>query len=1144
MADGTKPGEGTIVRADFGGGIDQSADAWKVPPGGLSLLVNGRVDKAGSIRKRTGYQPIAMPLSDPGEPINAIGTSATATVIDRARDNAIDRRDSPLTGTGRIADECAFVARSYTPASTQSWTTTGPVSDVIGDIVNFDATAGGQDEAWDVCAAGNFIFVVSITPAKQIAGAVAPTVTLTLTQYDAATLTRIATEQAVLSGYVYPKIVACPSQSTVIVSAIAPNRTTPGWPNVVAAAAIQLFAVGYSAAGMSGLSSATYSAGYATDCDWLEATAFRYSTVERYRPLAPYDVTIDGAKLYIVGFSTRASNYFVQVYDVNLYAAGVASLTFSGQQYVPTAQKRAPIALSIENDGAGTIGVVAMNALMNMTLSPIWQTANGEVEIVTISQTSLTRIAFNITNIVRAAPLCLITPGSLTIAQTRATSGGYAVWSGYVEILQWDGATPAVYAHYIHEFSIQSGVFFPGAVQYESFLSSATPTARAFALAYFPTVPSSQRIPIRLPLGVGASKSSWLGRDLLTNELRTDYAANYPANIGTAILTGALDATVNLCASPLGTVVPRLLPTAPPRPFLSLGVWHVPHRQALDGSGGFAFAAIRLSARTPGDSLGCVANGVAVSAGGVVQTLDGKATAPTAIVDRPYIGAIVQSVAGAPVDFLPGDYLVQAVYAWRDTSGAMHRSTPSDPYRLNVAIAATTDTWTIYAAAGSFTARSDAMIEFYVTEPNGTILRKWFSNPVLPYAGHAATVIRDAGTLASNSIGLPDLDAPALYTTGGVLPFVPVPSARFCVPYRNRLVTGGADDARSVYYANAPTAAQAPSFAAGNIIRLEHETRCRAAGTLGDKLILFSDFGIYAVYGQFRDATGAGDALSEPESIHDALGCSQPASVVSTSAGLIFFGSDSRFYLIDDRLDLQPIGLKVQEITGAADNYYNLHHYDQVIAAVHVTDQQEVRYYMHSAYFATSLVLAYNYQLGQWSIDNIAFPMGPASSASDQWGGACYLGAIGVLSASSASWSIDVGSSYYDQTTWVTLTAVTAWIQPAGSQALARFRSCQFLGRSVSPHDLQIDVLTDFDPATVRGTGTWTAAQLSSIVGTSWPAQVKLQIGGQKTQAVQIRINDAPPIGATTGEGPQLVGLAMEVLPLGGVARLPQDRKR
>ena len=1132
MVDAAKPGEGTIVRADFGGGIDQSADAWKVPPGGLSLLKNGRLDKAGAVRKRTGYQPIAAPLATPGAPIAAIGTSTMATVIDRARDNAID--SGSVFVNPRIANECAYVARSYTPGASATWTTTGAVSDVIGDVVNFDATAGGQDEAWDVCADGNFIFVVSITPAKQIPGLTPPTVTLTLTQHDATTLAVIAQASENLQGYVYPKIVICPATSTIVISVIRPVRTTAGWPNVVAAAQIQFVVTGYTSAGLSGF---TFPApvGYATDCDWIEATAFRYSTAERYRPLAPYDVTIDGTKLYIVGFSTRALNYFVQAYDV-----GASILTYVAQAYFATTMKEPPIALSIENDGAGVIGVVAMSSEIDMTLSPFWQSSDGEIEIVTVSTSSLTRIAWNLTPIVRAAALCLITPGSLTIAQTRATSGGYAVWSGYVEILQWDGADPLVYAHYVHEFSIRSGPFVPGIVDSESFLSSSTPTARAFALAYYATVASTQRIPVRLPLGVGASKCSWLGRDLSSNELRTDFAANYPGNIGTAILCGPLERRLTLCASPLGTVVPRLLPTAPPRPFLSLGVWHVPHRQALDGSGGFAFGAIRLSQRAPGDSLGCVINGVPASAGGLVQTLDGKEVAPTAIVDRPYIGAIVQSSAGLPVDFDPGDYLVQAVYAWRDASGAMHRSTPSDPYRLTVLAASTFDTWTIYAATGSFTGRADAIIEFYVTEPNGTVLRKWFSNPVLPATGYAITTIRDAGLLTSNSIGLPDLDAPTIYTTGGVLPFVPVPSARFCVPYRNRLVTGGADDARSIYYANAPTAAQAPSFAVGGILRLEHETRCRAAGALNDKLILFSDFGIYAVYGQFRDETGAGGALSDPESIHDALGCSQPASVVAISPGLVFFGSDDLFYLIDDKLGLQPIGLKVQELTGDVPNAAGLYGFNQVQAVVHVVDQRELRFFMYSPAAVNNGILVYNYQIDQWSFDKVASPQGPAYF----WGGACYLGALGVLSASAASWCLDDGTSYYDGTTYIALDATTTWIQPAGSQAYSRFRNCEFLGRSVAAHNLTIEAYTDFDEATIKGTGTWTAAQLAPVASTSWPAQVKLQIGSQKTQSVKIRIYDAAPIGATTGEGPQLIGLAIEVLPLGGAQRLPAARKR
>ena len=43
----------------------------------------------------------------------------------------------------------------------------------------------------------------------------------------------------------------------------------------------------------------------------------------------------------------------------------------------------------------------------------------------------------------------------------------------------------------------------------------------------------------------------------------------------------------------------------------------------------------------------------------------------------------------------------------------------------------------------------------------------------------------------------------------------------------------------------------------GNVIRMEHETGCTAAGNVNDKLILFSANGVYASFGQFRDATGA-----------------------------------------------------------------------------------------------------------------------------------------------------------------------------------------------------------------------------------------------------------------------------------------------
>ena len=96
----------------------------------------------------------------------------------------------------------------------------------------------------------------------------------------------------------------------------------------------------------------------------------------------------------------------------------------------------------------------------------------------------------------------------------------------------------------------------------------------------------------------------------------------------------------------------------------------------------------------------------------------------------------------------------------------------------------------------------------------------------------------------------------------------------------------------------------------------------------------------------------------------------------------------------------------------------------------------------------------------------------------------------------------------------------------------------------MAPHDLYIQVFTDFDDSAPKAAAQWMPAQLAPVAGTSWPEQVKLQIGSQKTQTVKIRILDAAPGGATTGEGPQLIGLAIEVLPLGGATRLPATRKR
>jgi len=1125
MAEASKPGEGAIVRADFGGGIDQSLDAWRVPPSQLADLTNGRLDTPGSVRKRYGYQTTTPPLNDAGAPIAALALREQTVVLDAARDNAIDDGASGSSASARILNECGYVARQYAPSSTNDWVTVGAVSDVIGDVTSYDAGAANFDDAFDIAATEDFVFVARITRAKQVTGATGTAVTLTVSQYDAQTRALIDSASTNVTGRVYPKILAYQSVSTLVVSVAFPDRTFGGFPGAVTPATVEFYTCTYAASGLGSLVTGYSSAG-ALDCDWWELTAFRYTTAERYRPLCPYDIASNGTSLFLAVYSSRTTTYRLQRWTVS-----AGSIALSAQANTAKIGALAVVAVSLELFGNRLyLGGVALS--VNLAASLPWQPTAGVLQMHVVTTTGLALVSSGSTAIplVRAGSCPVV--GTVTVAQTLENlSLGYDEAAVFAELIQIDQTAPEnVLARYVHHFSTRTDT---GATVQDQNMSAATPTARAFRLTYFAKVAGTNRLPVRLPLGLGSSYSTWQGRDA-SNVLETEKFANYPGDIGTMVLTGPNDHRTTLASSPAQTLIPRLLPTAPPRPFYRGNRWHVPHRFAVDGSGGFAFAIVTLEPRAPGDALGTAYGASLQTAGGLVQTIDGQQAAETAIVDRPYIGSVRQNGGGVQVDFQDGDYLLQAVLAYRDAQGNVHRSAPSDPCRVTVSGAQ--DTWTIYHSGASYLNRDDATIEFYVTEPNGTILRRWTSIAASSVAGYGTTTIRDAGTLAATSLGLPDLDAPTIYTTGGVLPFVPVASARFAVNYRNRLLVGGADDPRSVYYSNAPVANQAPSFGVGNVIRMEHDGGCTAAGTLNDKLILFTESSVYAAYGQFRDETGAGSALSDPESIHDYIGCTFPASVVSIPPGLLFLGSDHIFYLIGERLDLQPIGLPVQDITSGQ------YPYDAVIAAVHIAEEREVRFYVQSSTAGAKQVLVYNYAVNQWSRDVLR------TREDGTWTAATQSNAFGVLvcdnNTSNSRWIYDDRSTFFEFGNYLSMTAKTAWIQPGGSQDYARFRNCQFLGRSKADHYLAINVYTDFDEATVRATGSWSPAQLAPSPGSSWPEQVKLQVGSQKTQAVKITISDTDPLVVSTGEGPQLVGLAIEVLPLGGTKRLPAARKQ
>jgi hypothetical protein len=1131
MAEQSKPGQGVIVRADFGGGIDESMDAWRVPPSQLSDLRNGRLEKVGSVRKRTGYQPIDPPKpsggsASAGEPIAAFAAAAQTVVVDRARDSSLDdwKHLFPTTPQ-RIANESGYVARQYTPSTTPAtngWTTTGPASDVIGDVFVLDGNAGDIDECVDYGAAENFVFVVKVTRSSSAASAS----TFTLSQYDATTFALVSELSQTFAGgapganaaRIYPKLIVYPSLNRIVV-AIAHNHLVNK-----AQAVFHLYS--YGAAGLAFVTTPAVTP-VQNAVDHFDVTAYATVPEQRYRPACPWDVCKVGT-----------DGLFLATFDTGV-GTRTERFTVSASTITSTAQVDHPVgigplqALSIAETSAGVALVGYHNPLFNAALTPPYQAGNYGCPMATYDATTCALVAANLFPITISVAGSVAIPGRLTVGEYQAQDATESRVCGFVEVLEY--ATGFIYAHRL----VRVGMGFGNVTATDSttFKSYAIPAGRLFSLTYHPTVPSTDRRPLRLPLVVGASQQTFLGRVALSNDPYTEYAGNYSGVIGTQLLVGTEEMTLGCVNGPVQTYAPRLQPCPPPSAFLSQGKWCVPHLVALDGGSGFGIAMVRLAQRAPGDVQPSAYATLPMFPAGVLQQADGERFAEVTLVDRPIIGAVVGSNSGTANDFTQGDYLIQCVASYRDAYGNVHRSTPSDPYRMvSVASPLTSRTWTIYFGYQSYTNRNNVQLDFYVTEPNGTILRYWFSVPnVLLSVGWASVARSDSAV--SGGTGLPPLDAPTLYTTGGVLPYVPVPSSRFAVLFKNRLIVGGSDDRRSIYYSNAPLSYQGASFAVGNVLRIEHETGATAAGALGDKLILFTENSVWAIFGQFRDQTGAGDAISEPEQIHDYIGCTQPASVVSVSTGLIFFGTDSRFYLIDDRLGLVPIGLRVQTLTRES----MLERYDEIQAAVHIEGEREVRFFMRESASGSIGILVYNYQVDQWSLDRVTLTNQPFIGS---WGAACWSPSFGVLAMTNADWVKDDGTTWKDGTSWITLTASTAWIQPAGTQDYSRFRYAQVLGRSVADHNLTVTVRVDFDENTTVATGTWTAAQLAPIASTVYPEQVRLQVGTQKTQAVKITIADAAPSGATNGRGPQLVGLALEMLPLGGMRRLPDVRKK
>lgn len=305
-------------------------------------------------------------------------------------------------------------------------------------------------------------------------------------------------------------------------------------------------------------------------------------------------------------------------------------------------------------------------------------------------------------------------------------------------------------------------------------------------------------------------------------------------------------------------------------------------------------------------------------------------------------------------------------------------------------------------------------------------------------------------------------------------------------------------------------------------------------GDLDGKAVVFTSDEIYVVSGRGPDAAGNSNDFSGLVTVSTDTGCRSARSVVSTPFGVLFAGT-AGIYLLDRTFQLSFIGAAVED---------TIQQYPLVTSAVLVAEQgrTEVRFTCNNPTGDLGVIVVWNYDTKQWSVWelNLTGPLTPLIDACLHRGVYHVLSSLGRIFREDSSTWYDAGGN------WVTMSASTAWLQGAGQSGWQRVRSVTLLQESLDPHDLTVEVYSDFEPAAVQWSTqsyTWTADELAGFPAYPYRQQPRMGIKRQKCQAVRVRWLDSEADDSVTGEGYTMAGLTFELAVKPGTVRVAKGQR-
>jgi hypothetical protein len=481
---------------------------------------------------------------------------------------------------------------------------------------------------------------------------------------------------------------------------------------------------------------------------------------------------------------------------------------------------------------------------------------------------------------------------------------------------------------------------------------------------------------------------------------------------------------------------------------------------------------------------------------------------------------ISAATATGAIGLSNGAYQYIAVYEWIDSKGQKHSSAPSIFKSLTISGGPKSANVTVQTL--KYTSKKENVaavsIAIYRTVANGTLFYRVTSDVTPLFNNPAADTITFLDTLSDSVLQTKAL----IYTTGGTLDNLTVPSCNVAAVFKNRLFVGGLEQETSILFSKQHVISEGVAFSDLFSVAVGNQGgSVNAMAVLDEKLVIFKRAGIFILVGDGPTDSGAQNDFLNPQQVASDVGCTEPESIVETPEG-VMFKSAKGIYLLNRSLEVSYIGAKVEDF-----NDYN------ITGAVVVPNQNQVRFTT-----AQGTTLVYDYFFKLWTVFT-----NQASAACIGWiSDFVFLKADGQALIEAADFS--------DNGVPIKTKVSTNWFQFGGVQGFQRIYSGTILGQYVGPHSLKVKVAYDFedffdeefdiDPQPIVegqafGSGVFGGTEFGAGTGVY---QFKFQPARQKCQAMRIQIEDNFITSESSG-GFNISGVTLEIGVKRGTNKVP-----